>query len=72
MLGSQKRIVEIVLVSSSICLAKMWKRKYPRPIKILKIKPVDESLRLAPIPSGTPIRANARHASEKDCLDVMA
>lgn len=41
-------------------------------MRILRINPVDVSLRLAPMPSGTPMRANARQARENDCLEVTA
>ncbi len=39
---------------------------------MLNIKPVDVSFLLAPIPSGTPMRAKAKQASENDCLEVTA
>ncbi len=36
------------------------------------MNPVEVSFLRDPMPSGTPTSANARHASENDCLDVTA
>ena len=42
------------------------------PIAILSIKPVEVSLRLVPISSGTPMMAKVKQASENACLEVTA
>lgn len=39
---------------------------------MLITNPVEVSLRFEPMPRGTPISANARHARENDCLEVTA
>ena len=39
---------------------------------ILRMNPVDVSLRLALMPSGMPMMANARQERENDCLEVTA